>query len=1379
MTVTQGSDKAIVNWNGFSIGQGHAVNFVQPDASSAILNRVTGSATSDIAGSLTGNGQVYIINPNGIAITSTGTVKVGGGFVASTLDVSDGDFLKGNLVFNGDGTSAGVSNAGVVTVGRGGYAALMGGTVRNDGLIAVPLGKVGLGSGEQAALDLSGDGFMQVAVPTADGAEGEGALVDNKGTIAADGGVVVMQAATARETARRAINLSGVVEAKTIDGKDGAIVIGGGEGGAVQVSGKVKATAERGRGGSVKITGRDIALKGATVDASGASGGGSVKIGGDWQGKAGTHRAQRNTVDKATIIRADATEAGNGGTVVVWSDDLTTFGGLITARGTGNGAGGNAEVSGKAMLAYSGLADLSSQGGAFGTLLLDPYNVTITSNTGGASSGFTATTKDSVIDVNTLTAALALANVEVSTGSSGTQAGNITVASAISWTAPTKLKLNAAGGIAINADITATGANAGLDLVFNGWTGYTIDRAASVTLSGSNSSLSINGTNFKLIRSMDDLAGLDRNGSYALANDIDASGKVYTSAPIGEFYGAFTGMGNKISNLTVSGTSSRAGLFSKAGNGAVIRNIGIVGGNITGGDDVGGLIGISDRAVVKDSYYSGTVTGKMNVGGLIGRIQEYGVVNQSYADGSVSGTTYVGGLVGNSEGTVKYSYAKNNVSGDTDVGGLVGFNQGTVSQAYATGNVTGKSRVGGLVGVNDVPVWSSQKAVIEKSYAAGKVTGDVDVGGLVGRIGSNPSSVLGKSSITASYWDVDTSGTTVGIGMNSTQFTVATGLTTAEFQDTAGFYARALAAGWNFGTDWAPSSPGYYPELYALSDVVMIMAKNVGIYYGDNIPTLTGTVNGKTWDHIFGTSDTSRWTLPEFATQATSTSDAGKYSITPKNSSGSIVGNNNQTYRVVNFAGQLNIIPAKLTVTGSDATMIYGGSIPSDLGYTISGWKNGHTDSLLTGVTVAPNATATSAVGTGYKTNPTGGTLSGPASGNYTLVYTGGKFSVTPRAITVTANDLSRMYGDSNPSLTYTVTGAGLVDGDTLSGALATAAKATSGLGTYEISQGSLANKNYTITYVSGNLSVTPRAITVTANDLSRVYGDGNPLLTYTVSGAGLVNGDTLAGALATAADATSGVGKYAIAQGSLANENYAVTFVDGNLSVTPRGITVTATDLSRIYGDANPALVYKVTDGALINGDMLSGELATVATTTSGVGKYAISQGSLANENYEISYVGGNLSVTPRAITVTANDLSRAYGTANPSLTYTISGAGLINGDTLAGELATTAGKVSGAGEYAISQGTLANENYAIGFVGGVLTVTGGATPPTPTDPETGMPLVGSFQTTGAQTVATLIPTFATTVGAPSLTDESGSATSQGSDTATQDTKKAKQKKN
>ena len=333
------------------------------------------------------------------------------------------------------------------------------------------------------------------------------------------------------------------------------------------------------------------------------------------------------------------------------------------------------------------------------------------------------------------------------------------------------------------------------------------------------------------------------------------------------------------------------------------------------------------------------------------------------------------------------------------------------------------------------------------------------------------------------------------------------------------------------------------------------------------------------------------------------------------------------------------------------------------------------------------------------------------ASGNYALNYTGDNLTVTQRAITVTADAKSRAYGDVNPALTYQVGGSGLVNGDTLSGALATSATTASNVGTYGITQGSLAaSGNYALNYTSDDLTVTQRAITVTADAKSRAYGDANPALTYQVGGSGLANGDTLSGALATSATTASNVGTYGITQGTLAaSGNYALNYTGDNLTVTPRAITVTADAKSRAYGDANPALTYQVGGSGLVNGDTLSGALVTSATTASNVGIYGIGQGSLAaSGNYALNYTGDNLTVTPRAITVTADAKSRAYGDANPALTYQVGGSGLANGDTLSGALATSATSTSNIGVYGINQGTLAaSTNYALNYAGANLTVT------------------------------------------------------------------------
>ena len=302
----------------------------------------------------------------------------------------------------------------------------------------------------------------------------------------------------------------------------------------------------------------------------------------------------------------------------------------------------------------------------------------------------------------------------------------------------------------------------------------------------------------------------------------------------------------------------------------------------------------------------------------------------------------------------------------------------------------------------------------------------------------------------------------------------------------------------------------------------------------------------------------------------------------------------------------------------------------------------------------------------------TQGTLA--ASSNYTLSsFTGANLTVGQRAITVTADAQSRAYGDVNPALTYQVGGSGLVNGDTLSGALATSATIASNVGTYGIRQGTLAaSGNYALNYTGNNLTVSQRALTVTADAQSRAYGDANPALTYQVGGSGLVNGDTLSGALATSATTLSSVGVYGITQGTLAaSGNYALNYTSANLTVGQRAITVTADAKSRAYGDVNPALTYQVGGSGLVNGDRLSGALATSATTASNVGTYGIGQGTLAaSGNYALNYTSADLTVTQRAITVTADAKSRAYGDANPALTYQVGGSGLANGDTLSGAI-------------------------------------------------------------------------------------------------------------
>lgn len=609
---------------------------------------------------------------------------------------------------------------------------------------------------------------------------------------------MIISAATARDAARNAVNISGVVQARTIGGRTGSIVIGGGLGGAVKITGTVATTARKMTGGAVTITGQDITLEGATIDVTGRTGGGTIHIGGGRQGEGPLQHADTLTVDATTAIRADATTAGNGGDVVLWSDQLTMFAGTITARGGfQSGNGGEVEVSGKAKLGYTGITDLSAAIGAFGTLLLDPYNVTISASAGNTGGGFSANTNDSIINATTLQTALGSANVTVSSGSGGAQAGNITVAAPLTWSTATTLTLNAAGAIAINAPISINGAG-GLALNASAQTGITttgvtFDEGVSVTYAGSGGisgqSFSRNGISYTLVYSMAQFDAIDGQnavdgsglatygagltGNYALASDLTATGTTFTRALVGtnttndsatRFYGSLEGLGHTITGLTINAPATDyVGLFGYHQNGS-ISNIGLVGGSVIGRDWVGALAGTKDYGVVQNSFAKTNVIGNWQVGGLIGMIEKMAVVQSSYATGNVTGVNRTGGFVG-----------------AVDFGAIV-------RNDYATGAVNGVSSTGGFAGYYSE---SSVPGSIETSFSTGAVTGGAMTGGLVGQI------LIGSgATVTASYWDVDTSGVATSAG--------GIGLTTAQFQGTEPS---------EFSTSIWATSPGQYPTL--------------------------------------------------------------------------------------------------------------------------------------------------------------------------------------------------------------------------------------------------------------------------------------------------------------------------------------------------------------------------------------------------------------------------------------------------------------------------------------------------------------------------------------------------------------------------------------
>lgn len=305
------------------------------------------------------------------------------------------------------------------------------------------------------------------------------------------------------------------------------------------------------------------------------------------------------------------------------------------------------------------------------------------------------------------------------------------------------------------------------------------------------------------------------------------------------------------------------------------------------------------------------------------------------------------------------------------------------------------------------------------------------------------------------------------------------------------------------------------------------------------------------------------------------------------------------------------------------------------------------------------------------------------------------KVTIEKRPLLVTPNDAAKTFGDADPVLTWTADG--LVGSDSLLGKL----ERTKGenVGTYAITQGTLAaSDNYALTFNEGLFTVKPKAITVKAKDATAVYGNADPEFKYTVTG--LMGEDKLTGRLSR--EDGVDVGKYPITQGTLeAPGNYTISFEDAVFTITKRPVTVKAKAASKRYGDADPELEYTIK--GLVEPGQLTGKLVRKAGEK--VGAYAIGKGSLSvGKNYKLTFKGAKFTVKPRTVTVTAKDVSKVAGSADPKLTYTVDG--LVNGDKLKGKLIREVGEAPGS--YAITQGTLrASKNYAISFNGASLTIT------------------------------------------------------------------------
>ncbi|WP_444959798.1 filamentous hemagglutinin N-terminal domain-containing protein [Microbulbifer sp. VVAC002] len=482
-TVDQVTDLLSIDWDSFNLSEEELVQFLQPDSSSIVLNRILDQDVTTIQGAIEANGHVILVNPRGVLFTETATVNVGA-ITASGLDMSPEDFMNGDFAFKGESGSSGVVvNRGVINASS---AVLVGKQVTNasTGLISAEL--VSLAAADEALLTFDADGMIGVKVTkeVMENDLGLDSAVLNEGAI--EGAQVLMEASVSGDLFTAAVNNEGTVTARGIDTSGGKIRLFGSGSGVVnsgtldasgsaggevvlegdfaEHSGDISVAADSGSGGYVAVLGDEVVVSG-NIDARGTSAGGEVLIGGDYRGSNEDIRnAETTTVTAESTIDASGVGDSDGGTVIVWADETTNFGGTILAEsGKDGGDGGLIETSGKRYLILDNdslsVSTLSYGDGESGLWLLDPEWMEILEDCTGVVSNCTET--------GTLTGALAGGSITIELSDSDVASEGIFVGGDLAWSSGKSLTLASFNGVKVGEDVSINATNNGSNLIVN------------------------------------------------------------------------------------------------------------------------------------------------------------------------------------------------------------------------------------------------------------------------------------------------------------------------------------------------------------------------------------------------------------------------------------------------------------------------------------------------------------------------------------------------------------------------------------------------------------------------------------------------------------------------------------------------------------------------------------------------------------------------------------------------------------------------------------------------------------------------------------------------------------------------------------------------
>ena len=971
--VTQSSQNLAINWNSFGIAQGESVTFVQPNASAIALNRVLGSDASQIYGRLSANGRVFLLNPNGILFGKTAQVSVGG-LVATTLGLSDADFLAGKRTFAGGGGA--VVNQGEMTAPAG-YIAFLGARASNQGSVQAQLGTVVLAAGRQVTLDFAGDKLLSVQVDRG----ALNALAENRQLIRADGGTVVLSARAADALVTAVVNNTGVIQARTLHEQAGVIrLMGDMQSGEVRMHGTLDASAPSGGNGGF-------------VETSAAQ----VKVGDDARV---TTRAPHGRTGTWLIDPQEYLVAASGGDITgaALSSNLATTD--VSLQSSAGAAVGSGNVNVNDAVSWSANTRLT---------LTASNNVNINApvTASGAGAGIT-------ISPNTANGAEAASG----TGSFNLGPGGVINLPHVSPDSTTSLVIAGSGYTVINSlgtagdssGTTLQGLNAmEFDLV---GTPHRVTRGGHFALGSNIDASATGGWNGGAGFAPPDLVGVLDGLGHTISGLVihrpteDSVG--LTSAMVGSIRNVGLVNVSVVGNGTVGGLVGVLDYGSSITNsyttGGVASNLGVVGGLAGGANDgslisssystssvqtpggaAGGLVGTC-RCTIVNSYATGNVTGSGGSGGLVGFLQGGSVVRTSYATGSVSasadGTN--GGLAGVAGGAAfdkafwNTQTSGTSVAVGSDAGGNFGSPIGlTTAQLLQQGSFTGWDFADTWIiynGATNPLLRSFMTPLTVTAHAAVKTyDGLAYAGGNGVSYSSAPSAnLLGA----------------VSYGGNS-QGAVDAGLYTLV---PGGLYSNQQG----YIISYAPGTLTTHPA------ALTVTASDASKTYGQTASLISfgssGLQNGETIGSV---------TLASLG--ATAAANAGTYPILPGAASGGSF--NPANYTIAYAPGTLTVDPATLVLTADPATRTYGAANPV-LSGQVSGFVNADTLASATSgaLSFSTSASPTSSVGN-YAIIGTGLSAN---HGNYVFVQApanANALSITPATPAAAASDASKVYG--------------------------------------------------------------------------------------------------------------------------------------------------------------------------------------------------------------------------------------------------------------------------------------------------------------------------------------------------------------------------------